>query len=432
MSYSVLLLSAVLAILVFLALILLIREAWRARSWNHRHNGSGRTTGRWREPAPKRESGPREPQTRTPKPEPARDARHRDGDGPVTHLRTPDLALPALPSASRRPADPPESGSPAAADQDRLPARTEDVGEPARDEPRGLPAAEHRRPDTLVTPAKGLPALPSAQRPESATGQPEAAAARPRRDAEAGGRPARAPGEATGTVWLHTGAATSAGRHRRRNEDAHFADPDLVVVADGVGGGPAGDVAAKLAVDAVVRAWRRSGRPTHHHLEGGFRDANAAVGQYVRTHPRLRGMATTLDACVVVGDRIVGAHVGDGSVWAVSPADRSVRLVTKAHAEPRGPLLRVIGSPGGARPDLWEIAARPDTRLILSSDGLVADQDERSVRKLIGSTLDVGPAETASILLKSALKAGGSDNITVIVADIVLTGPIAQPLSFGE
>ncbi len=92
----------------------------------------------------------------------------------------------------------------------------------------------------------------------------------------------------------------------------------------------------------------------------------------------------------------------------------------------------MIGSSVPVHPDLWAVDARPDTRLVLSSDGLPADLDERELHRLILSTADMAPAETASVLMKAALKAGGTDNITVIVADVVLSGSIEQPLLLSE
>ncbi|MFJ4710863.1 protein phosphatase 2C domain-containing protein [Streptomyces sp. NPDC088785] len=296
---------------------------------------------------------------------------------------------------------------------------------------------EDQRPaPPITTPRKSLPALPRdgrtdghdapagrepAVRAEVSRVEPSRPRALPPRQREDGAE-----------VWLHGAAATSAGRHRRRNEDFHFADTDLLVVADGVGGAPAGEVASQLAVEAVVRAWRRTAQHTHHHLQGGFRDANAAVLQHVKGNPRLRGMATTLDACAVIGDRIVGAHVGDGYVWAVPPERTTVEQITKPHSAPQGPLLRMIGSSVPARPDLWAITARPDTRLVLASDGLPADLDKRELRRLILSTADMAPTDAASHLLKAALKAGGTDNVTVIVADVVLSGLIDQARLFVE
>ncbi|MFD7769267.1 protein phosphatase 2C domain-containing protein [Streptomyces sp. NPDC059787] len=322
------------------------------------------------------------------------------GHGAPPRLREPSRTLPAL--------------SPPAASAGRPPAQDET-------------SAEEQHPaEPILTPRRSLPALPPEKRPEA----PDAGAPResvqlpetvPQRQCEDGAE-----------VWLHAGAATTAGRHRRRNEDSHFADTDLLVVADGVGGAPAGEVASKLAVEAVVQAWRRGAQHTHHHLQGGFRDANAAVLQHVKGNPRLRGMATTLDACAVIGDRIMGAHVGDGYVWAVPPERTAVRQITMPHSAPQGPLLRMIGSSVPVRPDLWAIDACPDTRLVLSSDGLPADLDERELHRLILATADMAPAEAASILMKSALKAGGTDNITVIVADVVLSGSIEQPLLFSE
>lgn len=322
------------------------------------------------------------------------------GHGAPPRLREPSRTLPAL-------------GPPTAA-----------AGRPsAQDE---TPAEEQHPSEPLLAPRKSLPALPPEKRPEL----PDIGA--PRESAQLPETVPQRQREDGAGVWLHTGAATTAGRHRRRNEDSHFADTDLLVVADGVGGAPAGEVASKLAVEAVVQAWRRGTQHTHHHLQGGFRDANAAVRQHVKGNPRLRGMATTLDACAVIGDRIVGVHVGDGYVWAVPPERTSVRQITKPHSAPQGPLLRMIGSSVPVHPDLWAIDARPDTRLVLSSDGLPADLDERELHRLILATADMAPAEAASFLMKSALKAGGNDNITVIAADVVLGGSIEQPLLFSE
>jgi PPM family protein phosphatase len=329
-----------------------------------------------------------------------RGAPETPGHGVPPRLREPSRTLPAL-------------GPPAAAG-----------GQPPT--PDEISAEGQHPSEPLVTPRKSLPALPPGMRPEV----PDAGASREL--VPSSGTAPQQQRENGAGMWLHTGTATTAGRHRRRNEDSHFADTDLLVVADGVGGAPAGEVASKLAVDAVVQAWRRGAQRTHHHLQGGFRDANAAVLQHVKGNPRLRGMATTLDACAVIGDRIVGAHIGDGYVWAVPPERTSVRQITKPHSAPQGPLLRMIGSSVPVRPDLWAIDARPDTRLVLSSDGLPADLDERELRRLIMSTADMAPAETASVLMKSALKAGGTDNITVIVADVVISGSIEQLFLFNE
>ncbi|MFD7240403.1 PP2C family protein-serine/threonine phosphatase [Streptomyces massasporeus] len=348
---------------------------------------------------------------------------------PTADRGAPKKGAHAAAPAKKRPPEPPDHDTPPRLREPSrtLPAlgpRATATGQsPAQD---GTSAEEQPSAEPLLAPRKSLPALPPEKRPEV----PGTVASRELVQLSEA-VPRRQRGDGAG-VWLHTGAATTAGRHRRRNEDAHFTDTDLLVVADGVGGAPAGDVASKLAVEAVVQAWRRGAHPTHHHLQGGFRDANAAVVRHVKGNPRLRGMASTLDACAVIGDRIVGAHVGDGYVWAVPPERTSVRQITKPHSAPQGPLLRMIGSSVPVRPDLWAIDARPDTRLVLSSDGLPADMDERELRRLIKSTADMAPAEAASMLMKAALKAGGTDNITVIVADVVLSGSIEQPLLFSE
>jgi protein phosphatase len=225
-------------------------------------------------------------------------------------------------------------------------------------------------------------------------------------------------------------AAATAPGCRTNNEDALFVGDELAlaVIADGVGGAPAGDLAAHLAVQAVADTWSKAGTGSVRALRSGFRRAGAVIRARVQEEPHLLGMATTLDACGLVGDAVIGAHVGDGTVWAVRPDEYVAHRLTTPHTA-GGPLLRVVGSATGTPPDLWQIDAEPETRIVMASDGLCADLTEEEVHVLLVDTLALPPQAAADELLRQALKAGGSDNVTVIVADVVDAGPVARPLA---
>lgn len=243
-------------------------------------------------------------------------------------------------------------------------------------------------------------------------------------------RKALMPAVGADSRWLDVAAATAPGR-RKHNEDAYFVDDELAVIADGVGGAPAGDLASRLAVQAVVDAWHSAGTGSVRALQTGFRQATGAIRAHAQDRPQLLGMATTLDACGLVGGTVVGAHVGDGTVWAVRQDDQVPHRLTTPHTA-GGPLLRVVGSAAAARPDLWQVDAEPDMRIVMASDGLCADLGEDAAHALLVDTLGLFPQAAADELLRQALKAGGSDNVTVVVADVVAEAPVARPLAHTD
>ncbi|WP_328224054.1 protein phosphatase 2C domain-containing protein [Streptomyces sp. NBC_00104] len=348
---------------------------------------------------------------RGPAPRPRRKERGGDRSVPVPEL--PALALPAAaaPVAPRRrerpnPHDGP-AGSPAAP---AAPAARS--GPPARRS--AVPGRARRSAASSPTAYEGAPAAGS-----SGT-----------RLVRSSPRKALTAAESPDSRWLDVAAATSSGR-RTTNEDAYFVDDELAVIADGVGGAPAGDLASRLAVQAVVDAWHAAGSGSVRALQAGFRQATGVIRAHTQDRPQLLGMATTLDACGLVGGTVVGAHVGDGTVWAVRQDDQLPHRLTTPHTA-GGPLLRVVGSAAAARPDLWQVDAEPDMRIVMASDGLCADLGEEAAHALLVDTLGLLPQEAADELLRQALKAGGSDNITVVVADVVAQAPVARPLADAD
>lgn len=240
-------------------------------------------------------------------------------------------------------------------------------------------------------------------------------------------------------------AATDRGLKRSRNEDSHGVwsaeDPAvravrgvLLVVADGMGGARAGDVASRVAVETTLRAYQEApGANVLADLRGAVVAANAALyGENVRA-AEMTGMATTLTAAVVCGADVFLAHVGDTRVYMLRAArltqvteDHSLvaHLVAEgeltleeARVDPRRNLLtRSVGLSPDVEVDAgrinWTFA--PGDILILSSDGLHGLVRNEEMARVVAGTADLDSA--CAELVALALAAGGFDNITVILA----------------
>ncbi|PWW56206.1 PP2C family protein-serine/threonine phosphatase [Actinokineospora spheciospongiae] len=227
-------------------------------------------------------------------------------------------------------------------------------------------------------------------------------------------------------------AAFTALGGRETNQDSAHADPRLLVVADGVGGAPAGEVASAVAVRAVVEA----GPDTDPALLA--ERANSAVVAHAEADPATAGMATTVDIAALVpgpaGWEVRGAHVGDS--FTLVQTDRVTRLgrahtlaeelVAGGHITPeegarhpnRSALMRAVGMGPTVEPELWSHPAAPGTRYLLSSDGLFDALGMEAVVTLLDSLRPSPPADVARMLVESACAAGARDNVTVVVAEV--------------
>jgi len=242
-------------------------------------------------------------------------------------------------------------------------------------------------------------------------------------------------------------AATDLGQKRARNEDTYASwqsdDPAelarrgvLLVLADGMGGARSGDVASRIAAETVVRSYReaKSSDPLAD-LGAAVAAANQAIFAENTRQDELPGMATTVTAAVVRGADIFVAHVGDSRAYLARAGkleqlteDHSLvaRLVAEgqltsdeARFDPRRNLLtRSVGLaatvPIDARRVQWKL--EPGDTLLLCSDGLhglVADRD------LVPILARAELKKVATELIDIANDAGGSDNITVIVARVL-------------
>jgi PPM family protein phosphatase len=237
-----------------------------------------------------------------------------------------------------------------------------------------------------------------------------------------------------------SGAGVSdVGRVRPHNEDAAFLGPYVAVVADGVGGAAAGEVASATSAYVVAAtALARFGEDPGQVLVQGVEAAHASVRAGVAADPERTGMATTLTALATDGDRVVLAHVGDSRAYLLRDGDLHQlshdhtyvqHLVDSgqldADARTGHPWSNVVlrSLDGGPDPslDVTELDLEVGDRLLLCTDGLTDLVADLEIAEALKGLAD--PQVAASILVHAANTAGGRDNVTCLVLDVE-TGPM--------
>ena len=236
---------------------------------------------------------------------------------------------------------------------------------------------------------------------------------------------------------LNAGAATDVGRVRQINEDRFLADERLFAVADGVGGHQAGEVASQTSVETLLRAFE-DGEHTTEGLVAAVEAANSAVWQLAQGSREKRGMGTTLTALALVQengeDQLALANVGDSRAYMLqggeliqltddhSLVEELVRdgKLTPAEAltHPQKSIItRALGMEPVIKVASWEITPYAGDRILLCSDGLTNELSDERIASTLRQLAD--PQEAAHDLVRQARAAGGSDNITVVVVDVV-------------
>ena len=231
------------------------------------------------------------------------------------------------------------------------------------------------------------------------------------------------------------GAITDRGVVREVNEDALLADPPLFIVADGMGGHAAGDVASWLAVDAFVELVERGNVGANDAIDA-ISAANAAILDASIDHPERAGMGTTISGLAGVHaggvDHWLVFNVGDSRVYRL--ADGILTQLTIDHSEAeelvaagqltrdqarsyrrRNVVTRSLGTDPAPAPDSWVFPPVDGERFLICSDGLTTEVDDVRIRRCLVDQSD--PQAAAASLVKMARDAGGRDNITVIVVD---------------
>ena len=235
---------------------------------------------------------------------------------------------------------------------------------------------------------------------------------------------------------LEAAAATDVGMRRRGNEDRYALAPEvgLYLVADGMGGHTAGQVASELAAEASVRAiehLRGATASLSERLRAAVTSANRTIFQTAQENPEYAGMGTTVVVLLAEGERVALAHVGDSRAYLVRGGrirqltdDHSIvgELLrrneiseTAAREHPhRHVLTRALGVREVVEPDLAEITPQPGDRFVLCSDGLTGHVEDHEIAKVVSEHEEL--QESCDALVDLANRRGGEDNITVVVA----------------
>jgi protein phosphatase len=232
---------------------------------------------------------------------------------------------------------------------------------------------------------------------------------------------------------VEAASRTHVGQVRRRNEDAFYQGHRLYVVADGLGGHVAGDIASTTAVDAM-KPYDRLVRSTDlaDVLGRAISEAHEALRRRIRREPELAGMGTTMVAVLRSDDAAVVANIGDSRAYLMRSSttdDRPLVQITEDHtyrhlvaeanqvASLPEKLARFLdGRKDGRSPDLTVVKLKPGDRVLLCSDGLSSYVPEELIRSIVDSASSV--ERTADDLVQAALDHGGRDNVTVMMLDI--------------
>jgi len=255
----------------------------------------------------------------------------------------------------------------------------------------------------------------------------------------------RSNGVRDAVVEIDFAELTDAGVVHATNEDAvaHWRLDDglLFAVADGIGGGPGGDEASRLALDVLGREMDGSAttRPIGRRLRRAVQEANVAVHAKQITVPELRGMGTTLTASAVVGRTLVAAHVGDcrllllrdgrltqltkDHTWVAERLEHGLLSADDARTHPnRNVVTRCLGRELIVAIDVLTIGIAPGDVLLQCSDGVHGALGEAEMTEL----LQAHPPEAACrALVRRACEERGEDNVSVQVAAVGQHAPSA-------
>ncbi|KUO21559.1 Stp1/IreP family PP2C-type Ser/Thr phosphatase [Streptomyces dysideae] len=245
--------------------------------------------------------------------------------------------------------------------------------------------------------------------------------------------------EPTGEVRMSLSLRFAAGSHkgmiREGNEDSGYAGPRLLAIADGMGGAAAGEVASSEAISTIVALDDDvPGSDILTSLGTAVQRANDQLRAMVDEDPQLEGMGTTLTALLWTGQRLGLVHVGDSRAyllrdgvltqitqdhtWVQRLVDEGRITEEEATTHPqRSLLMRALGSGDHVEPDLSIREVRAGDRYLICSDGLSGVVSHQTLEDTLASYQ--GPQETVQQLIELALRGGGPDNITVIIADVL-------------
>jgi PPM family protein phosphatase len=248
------------------------------------------------------------------------------------------------------------------------------------------------------------------------------------------------------TLVLRYAARSDRGLVRANNEDSVYAGARLLALADGMGGHAAGEVASQLVIAALAHLDDdEPGGDLLRQLNEAVHEGNAAIAAHVEADPELEGMGTTLTAILFAGNSLGLVHIGDsrgyllrnGELNQITKDDTFVQTLVdegritaeEAHSHPQRSLIMRALTGHEVEPTLTVREAHVGDRYLLCSDGL---SDPVSHDTILDALQIPDVAESADRLIELALRGGGPDNVTVVVADVVDYGyGQTQPILAG-
>ena len=247
------------------------------------------------------------------------------------------------------------------------------------------------------------------------------------------------------TLALRYAVRSDVGLLREGNEDSAYAGPRLLAVADGMGGHAAGEVASAVAIAALADLDdEMPASELQIALSTAVAHANQILHEMVSADPSIGGMGTTLTAMLWSGSKVALCHIGDSRAYVLSGDE--FRQITHDHTlvqslvddgrispdeaathPQRSLLLRALDGTSEAEPDLSIREARVGDRYLLCSDGLSGVVSEETLHQTLATVPE--PEDAVLQLVELAIKGGGPDNITCIVADVVDSATAPRPPS---
>ena len=243
-------------------------------------------------------------------------------------------------------------------------------------------------------------------------------------------------------VEFHYAARSDVGLVRQNNQDSGYAGANLLVLADGMGGPAGGDIASSVAIAHLVPLDTDS-HPAETllpSLRDALMDAHEELSERSEQDPELAGLGTTCIALMRSGNKLAMVHIGDSRAYLLR-GDTLTQVTTDhsfvqylvdsgqitpeeaEHHPQRNVVMRILGdSQADVTPDETMREAVVGDRWLLCSDGLSGVVSSDTIAEILTDVRD--PGECAEELIRLALLAGGPDNVTCVVADIVPAGTI--------
>jgi PPM family protein phosphatase len=239
------------------------------------------------------------------------------------------------------------------------------------------------------------------------------------------------------TYALHYALRSDVGLLREGNEDSAYAGPRLIAIADGMGGHAAGEVASAVAIAAIAPLDTQvliSGEEMLNALAEAVASARDTLHEMSESDPAVEGMGTTLTALLWMDDQVAVCHIGDSRAYLLR--DHDLYQITRDHTliqslvdegrlspaaavnhPQRSLIIRALQGSTEADPDLAMHTAKLGDRYLLCSDGLTDVVGDEDVHEVLSTVADAD--EAVDRLIALAIRNGGPDNITCIVADVV-------------